>query len=463
MAYLLKQRGFKNIQILEASNRIGGKSRTINYRGANHEMGTCYLSADYEHNILRLVNQFTQSATKPPPIASVWSRLTPNSSVTFNHYYSMVLKMKYPNLNMMEIQGLFLRKLKTYVYLHKTMFGDYYGEIMPQPSPQIMEKIKGTFLDFLERNGLADLEEMFTASHTLQGYGRISEIPALYGLMWNTPKVIGSLVELVKGKAGAIYMLEDGFENLWRTIAEKNHLNVMFKSKVRHVMLSGRHGNEKAYIYYINNGRLRYRKFDFLIWTPPVNTLMRILSGVGLQEERKLFRGMTNSYYATSLVDDVGGRRGQSSVNWWMENIKGGKDFSVWANRDAYTMFHDLNGMRYSQQQTVTGSDNQTEIRTSVFYQYSHNKPRKDHLASVLKRHLKKMGASSVEIIKQYPWKYFTRFTEPQLLSGAIWKVLELQGKRNMWFVGASVSFESVKSVVEYNQLLVDRMTEPNN
>uniref|UniRef100_A0A7M5X3N0 Uncharacterized protein n=1 Tax=Clytia hemisphaerica TaxID=252671 RepID=A0A7M5X3N0_9CNID len=165
---------------------LGGKSRTINYRGANHEMGTCYLSTDYEHNILRLVNQFTQSATKRPPIASVWSRITPNSSVTFNHNYSMVLKMKYPKLNMMEIQSLFLRKLKTYVYLHKTMFGDYYGEIMPQPSPQTMEKIKGTFLDFLEPNGLADLEEMFTASHTLQGYGRISEIPALYGLMWNT-------------------------------------------------------------------------------------------------------------------------------------------------------------------------------------------------------------------------------------------------------------------------------------
>ena len=106
-------------------------------------MGTCYLSADYEHNVLRLVNQFTRGATKPPPIASVWSHLTPNSSVTFNHYYSIVLKMKYPKLNMMEIQGLFLRKLKTYVYLHKTMFGDYYGEIMPQPSPQIMEKIRG--------------------------------------------------------------------------------------------------------------------------------------------------------------------------------------------------------------------------------------------------------------------------------------------------------------------------------
>ena len=57
-------------------------------------------------------------------------------------------------------------------------------------------------MEFLERNDLADLEEMFTASHTLQGYGRISDVPALYGLMWNTPKVIESLVELVKGKAG---------------------------------------------------------------------------------------------------------------------------------------------------------------------------------------------------------------------------------------------------------------------
>ena len=109
-------------------------------------MGTCYLSADYEHNVLPLVRKFTNDTTKPPPIASVWSSLTPNSSMPFNRLYAVILKRKNPNLNMTEIHGKFVQLLTKYVYLHKTLFGDYYGEIMPEPSEQTMEKIQGTSL-----------------------------------------------------------------------------------------------------------------------------------------------------------------------------------------------------------------------------------------------------------------------------------------------------------------------------
>lgn len=111
-------------------------------------MGTCYLSADYEHNVLPLVKKFTTGTTKPPPLASVWSKLTPNSSVLFNHYYVAILQRKFGTRNMTEIQGRFVQLIKKYSYLHKTLFGDYYGEIMPEPSKQTMDKIKGIHIFF---------------------------------------------------------------------------------------------------------------------------------------------------------------------------------------------------------------------------------------------------------------------------------------------------------------------------
>ena len=260
-------------------------------------------------------------------------------------------------------------------------------------------------------------------------------------------------------------MLENGFQSLWVNMAQQLDLNVIFNTKILRVKLS----QGKAYVYsksFISSLRKR-REFDFLIWSPPANELMdMIYAGPEynfLHEERNLFTGMTNSYYISSLVDEVGAKRGESAVNWWMENIKNGREASVWANRDSYTMFNDLNGPKYSLAMTSTGNDDNRQTRTSVFYQYStQTKPWKQELEAVLQNHLQKMGATEVDIIEQFPCKYFTRFTGEQITEEKrIWRVMGRQGKNGMWFIGASVCFESVKSVVEYNQLLVDRMIDP--
>lgn len=58
VAYLLKKKGFTNVEVLENSDRIGGKSNTFMHCSVPQEMGTCYLSPDFEKNIIELVNKF---------------------------------------------------------------------------------------------------------------------------------------------------------------------------------------------------------------------------------------------------------------------------------------------------------------------------------------------------------------------------------------------------------------------
>ena len=65
---------------------------------------------------------------------------------------------------------------------------------------QNMEKIRGTFLEFIIRNGFQALVPLFQASTTFQGYGHIDEVAALYGLMWNTPNFINGFKERLAGK-----------------------------------------------------------------------------------------------------------------------------------------------------------------------------------------------------------------------------------------------------------------------
>ena len=61
--------------------------------------------------------------------------------------------------------------------------------------------IRGTFREFLTRNKLHTLEPLFHAVVTQQGYGHIDEISALYGLIWNTPKLMCSMLGRMQGKA----------------------------------------------------------------------------------------------------------------------------------------------------------------------------------------------------------------------------------------------------------------------
>ena len=71
MAYLLKEKGFKDITIFEKSDRIGGKSKTVNYRGVPQEMGTCYIAPDYEDNIIELIRNFTKDSLLDVPSGSI--------------------------------------------------------------------------------------------------------------------------------------------------------------------------------------------------------------------------------------------------------------------------------------------------------------------------------------------------------------------------------------------------------
>ena len=62
-----------------------------------------------------------------------------------------------------------------------------------------MSKINSTFLQFIVLNKLEALLPIFEASTTMQGYGHLNEIAALYGLMWNTPRFMLAFLTRLQG------------------------------------------------------------------------------------------------------------------------------------------------------------------------------------------------------------------------------------------------------------------------
>ena len=198
MALLLKKRGFRHVTLLEKRSRPGGKSFTINYRGAPHDMGTVYLSPDYEENIIRLMKKYTGDNLAHLPSASIWLGNL-RAPITYQQYVIATSMKNFQTTNKTEAARKLFGAVLKYIALHQQLFGNYTGELMPRPSSTVMHLIRGTFMEFLKRYNLDSLQPLFLASHTMQGYGHLDEISALYGLMWNTPKLMGGLLKRMQG------------------------------------------------------------------------------------------------------------------------------------------------------------------------------------------------------------------------------------------------------------------------
>ena len=136
MALLLKQKGFKSVEVLESSDRIGGKSYTIMHRNVPHEMGTCYLSPDYDTNIIPLVNKYVPGDL----IELVTGSVTLDENLqflNFNLYAGGYVGRLLNTTNPATIISNIVDSMRRYIGLHKSLLGEYDGEIPPEPSPEV--------------------------------------------------------------------------------------------------------------------------------------------------------------------------------------------------------------------------------------------------------------------------------------------------------------------------------------
>ena len=68
------------------------------------------------------------------------------------------------------------------------------------------------------------------------------------------------------------------------------------------------------------------------------------------------------------------------------------------------------------------------------------------------------MGVKNLEIIHSFSWDYFYGWSPEEMEAGRLWDVFRMQGLNGIWYSGASVSHESIRTVMEYNKLLLKKM-----
>jgi len=457
MTLKLKKLGYKDLTIFEKTGRVGGKSYDINYQGVPYPLGTVFLEPTYFDNIVPLAREYNVGEVIPLPDVSFWTANNDNSSLSLPLYYvtelSKFTKSQDPVINI----GFLVTNIIKYIRLHKELFGDYEGDFMLKPSNAVMRRIRGTFIQFLKRENLEPLKIIFKTSHELQGYGYLDEISALYGLLWNKPKFMNFYalrsLRVPKSEPNDVYLFRDGYEKIWKTIVEKENLNVKFHQDI----YSLRRKNSKVLLKLWTGSFLETISCDFLIWSAPMKEYLRTAADA-THEEWSLMKGLKPEIFTASLVNVQDARR-NFVYNAYLANLNSdtAEEGGVTANFN----------MKLAQTLDLTTTEdleafNQNNLlinQTFSVLQLAKRHTKEQALNNILKNlYFDGFGASSVEILQTISWEYFYRWSPQEMEDGALWKMFDIQGKRKTWFIGSSVSFEAVRSVMEYNSLLLRNM-----
>ena len=451
LAHLLAKRGHRDVVLLEQGDRFGGKSETLEFNGHPQEMGTCYLHPGYAL-LQSLLEEFNITESFKPGgregRRDMFSDLVPmNSGGHVPGLGEWLLQMVRRHKRSQWFQwapNIFqavsvLRAVRKYKKLHRSLLGEYQYTLPSEPSDEGLKAIDMTFLQWLEGHGLQALIPMFKLTTTAQGYGSLETVPTLYGLWWNTPLVIDAFMRSSRDKDQPVLsMLEHGYSAVWNTLVEQHDMRIELGVDIQRIDRS-----DGIQISALQNGERREFSGTRLVLACNLKSVLATLSDPE-PEEIELFSNLVTQELTSTLVRTAP-QSGANCIAYWPDVLRTGNPGRLYSRRDTAL---------------CKNPDAAPDENVWACYQYSdHFDPAAASLRLLqLRQELANQGVEVKEILAQRHWAYFTRFTQDGINRRYPWRLWRLQGHANTWYAGASACFESVNDIMNYNQMLVDRL-----
>ncbi len=260
----LTELGYTNLQILETTDRYGGKTHTVIEHGPYPadseeptvcELGTCYLSPAYAQMVEQLKSylagnrqiDFTQ---KDPTFRGIATEgqlpqsFNAGPVIAFDDY--IILKAEAERgqsdnwLNRLEAKIALALDLAWYGLLHPQYVG--WNPPMPTSPPQLLQGPFGqqTFQEFLQEHGLTAMIGSLQYGYEVQGYGPLSQIPAYYGLLWITPAITWTILAdaLELEDTPVVSAWTEGWGDLWKQIVQKQGLKITYDARTTSIVRS---------------------------------------------------------------------------------------------------------------------------------------------------------------------------------------------------------------------------------
>jgi hypothetical protein len=218
------------------------------------------------------------------------------------------------------------------------------------------------------------------------------------------------------------YTFPTGYQSLWAAVAQG--LNVKLSSEV--TAITRRSPLDANPVTITANGT--DEDFDVVIISAPLN---RVGNFVALtSEEKELFSQVTSERYDVSLFTASGLPRGQVSFFYNNANPSQTNHVDAWANQNA-------------------------DSPAYVAYQISDWSATNDQITKTLAGDVASQGGTFGNVFLRQDWDYFPHVSTESLNNGFYYKVEALQGDNNTFYVGGTLSFETVEHSARYAQALV--------
>ena len=159
MAQSLKKRNFEDIVIFEKTDRVGGISYDVTVNGTVNYLSTVFVLANYFDTLVPLAKEYGIGDLVKVPKANIFkynSGSRPGSKLRTSQYILDQLQNG-TDLDAMSLLKQLFIDIGKYIKIHQEMFGSYKGELMQKPSMEVLHRIRGTYLEFLERENLTSL------------------------------------------------------------------------------------------------------------------------------------------------------------------------------------------------------------------------------------------------------------------------------------------------------------------
>jgi hypothetical protein len=417
-ALTLKERGYKNVTVFERENHVGGKVSSLQLApGKFVEMGAVFASDDYPVT-LALADKFN---------------IPRQDSTTARFIYDQ--GTKYTAQQFLFARGYDLAAIQEATRNYRDVLAAY-PEILDEKLSQLAPELLVNFDEFAIEHGIVPIAELAQALVVGFGYGYYDNVPAIYIL-----KIINMLVKVGPGDLPAsprFITFPGGFQSLWVAVAAQ--LDVRLSSNVTKI------DRRLGRVYVTINNERAAREFDVVIVSAPLSAVPKMMSLTAFEET--LFKRVTSSRYLVSLVTALGVTGGQGvfvhdhAVSSALNHV------GVWANPDP-------------------------NIPVFQTWQISERAPTQDELFGTLAADLTaKAGAtvvlptlpppSTTKIRADWP-DYFPRVNASDMwvqlgpAKFAFFDLLEiLQGFGGVYYVGSSMSFETVETSAAYAKRLVE-------
>jgi Flavin containing amine oxidoreductase len=407
-AHYLLERGYKNVTVLEAAERIGGKCHSIDFQGRTFDLGANYVTAAYSE-IRKLAKQYRAPLYTESPVTT--ARMLPSGKLAFHRPRATIIGRS----TLLGFARAVIRYFRIRLLLRPIIDRPGFRDISKQ------RELCVSFQEWLTAHDLAALAPMFEIPITIMGYGYLDEIPAPYALKylslatyWNL--VVASL-DLPRSWPKRFV---NGFERLWDALA--HHIDIR-----RGVTITSIERNGTIEVRIEGATAL---EFDYLFLACPldVHTLDRFLRLS--DEEAGLFKRITNNKYVVTSYAIADLHLPQRIVGMWPIPEMG----VPWAFTQQYA---DSQLVQFYTRLDRSGGTKATVIEG-------------------INRCVTALGATLPENYLTYDeWNFFPHVGIHDLRDGFYERMEMLQGQLNTYYCGGIAAFELVETVMQYSREVV--------